>query len=89
MGGWVVGGGVAGWGNRLAGPGESSTLDLVCPIRKMNLVRQITHKNYNCNVTQGQPWLSRGTLDVLVILFEIRKCTLDVFVILFGAIFII
>ncbi len=24
---------------------------------------------YSCNVTQGQPWFSQGTLEVLVILF--------------------
>ncbi len=39
---------------------------------------------YGCGVTQGQPWLSQGTLDVLVILFGIRTCILDVLVILFG-----
>ena len=44
---------------------------------------------YGCNVTQGQLWLSQGTLDVLVVLFGIRTCTLDVLGILFGIIWLI
>ena len=38
----------------------------------------------NCNMTTGQPCLSLGTLDVLVILFGIRACSLDALVILFS-----
>ena len=31
-------------------------------------IRRTHHTSaYGCNVTQGQPWLSRGTLDVLAI----------------------
>ena len=40
---------------------------------------------YSCGVTQDQPWLSQGTLDILVILFGIRTCTMGVLVI-FGMI---
>ena len=43
-------------------------------------------KDYSCGVTQGQTWLSQGTLDVLVILFGIRRCALDALVMLFGTI---
>ena len=32
----------------------------------------------------GQRWLNQGTLDVLVVLFGTRTCTLGVRVILFG-----
>ena len=41
--------------------------------------------HYSCNMTRGQPWLSQGTLDDIVI-FGIRICTLDVLVILFDII---
>ena len=37
---------------------------------------------HDCNATKAQPWLSQGTLDVLVIFSSIRTCTLDAFVIL-------
>ena len=39
-------------------------------------------------VAQGQPWLSQGPLDVLVISLRIRTWTLDVLVILFGIIWL-
>ena len=35
----------------------------------------------SCGVAEGQPCLSQGTLDVLVIVFGIRTCTLDALVI--------
>ena len=36
--------------------------------------------HYSCKVTQGQFWLSQCTLDLL----GIRKCTLDVLIVLFS-----
>ena len=41
---------------------------------------------YSCGVTQGQPWLSQCTLDVLVISLNIGTCTMDVLVVSFGII---
>ena len=41
---------------------------------------------YNCGVAQAQPWLSEGNLDVLLILLNMRTCTLDVLVIFFNII---
>ena len=52
----------------------------------LELVRMRLYGIYGRNVAQGQPCLSQGTLDVLVILFDIRTCTLDALVILFAPI---
>ena len=57
-------------------------LSVVCALRTPTLPYFV----YSCSVTQGQPWLNQCTLDVLVILFNIRSCTLDVLVIPFGII---
>ena len=35
---------------------------------------------YRCNVTHGHPWLSPGSVTVLVILSGVRTCTVDVLV---------
>ena len=39
---------------------------------------------YMCSGAQGQAWLSQGTLEVLVILFGMGTCFVNVLEVLFG-----
>ena len=55
----------------------------------MHVAPPTMNSAYSCNVTQGQPWLNQGALDLLVILSGIRACTLDILGLLFGIICLI
>ena len=69
----------------VGGPPEIFFVSWVYPLFAMDLYEypkiSMDMRGYSCGVTQGQPWLSQSTLDVVVILSGIRKCTLDVLVI--------
>ena len=56
-------------------------------IRRLLLITMATHNILEFSagtVAACQAWLSQGTLDVLVISFGIKPCTLDVLVRLVG-----